>query len=90
MPWGDRAHRIASRLRAHRARRNLATNRPGGEALHRVYSDVRPSFAKGEEWGHFEFGSTLIVLLEPGALSLDSAPVGRPLRLGERIGGAKS
>ena len=41
---------------------------------------------KGEEWGHFEFGSTLVVVAAPGCLALESRPPGTPLRLGEEIG----
>ena len=42
--------------------------------------------AKGQEWGRFEFGSTLVMLATPGALSLEAATPGTPLRLGSRIG----
>jgi phosphatidylserine decarboxylase len=65
---------------------DLATNRRGATAEHRVYSQAPPRFAKGEEWGHFEFGSTLVLVLEPGLLRLDPEPVGTPVRLGTRIG----
>jgi len=42
--------------------------------------------AKGEEWGRFEFGSTLVLLAAPGVLELDVAPPDTVLRLGTRIG----
>lgn len=43
-------------------------------------------FAKGQEWGRFEFGSTLVVLAERGLVELDVQAAGTPLRLGRRIG----
>lgn len=42
--------------------------------------------ARGEEWGRFEFGSTLVLVAAPGVLALDCEPPGTPLRLGTRIG----
>jgi len=63
----------------------LSTNEGGGQAVWREYPDP-PRFAKGEEWGHFEFGSTLVLAAAPGALAIEAAPAGAPLRLGERIG----
>jgi phosphatidylserine decarboxylase len=62
----------------------LETNRRGAVALRRSYDDVR--LAKGEEWGRFEFGSTLVLLGEPGRVALEPRPAGAPLCLGERIG----
>lgn len=44
------------------------------------------AFARGQEWGRFEFGSTLVLVASPGALSLDAEAPGTPLRLGRRIG----
>jgi phosphatidylserine decarboxylase len=65
---------------------DLATNRRGAAAQHRTYTRDPRRFAKGEEWGHFEFGSTLVLVAEPNALHLEPRPVGTPVRLGERIG----
>jgi phosphatidylserine decarboxylase len=48
--------------------------------------DPRYSLAKGQEWGRFEFGSTLVLVATPGAVALDAAEPGSPLRLGTRIG----
>jgi phosphatidylserine decarboxylase len=62
----------------------LETNRPGASVQRRAYADVR--LAKGEEWGRFEFGSTLVLLAEPGRATLEPRPSGSRLRLGERIG----
>jgi hypothetical protein len=40
----------------------------------------------GEEWGRFEFGSTIVLVAAPGLLTLDVQPPGTPVRLGARIG----
>ena len=50
------------------------------------YGPSGPRLAKGEEWGRFEFGSTLVLLAAPDALALDAEPAGTLLRLGTRIG----
>ena len=44
------------------------------------------ALAKGQEWGHFEFGSSIVLLAAPGAVELAAAPSGTRLRLGTRIG----
>jgi phosphatidylserine decarboxylase len=41
---------------------------------------------KGQEWGRFEFGSTIVLLGTRGAFDLDIQPEGTPLKLGTRIG----
>jgi phosphatidylserine decarboxylase len=41
---------------------------------------------KGQEWGRFLFGSTIVLLATPGTLALQAQPEGSPLRLGRRIG----
>jgi phosphatidylserine decarboxylase len=64
---------------------DLATNRRGARAEERRYPDGIP-LAKGEEWGRFEFGSTIVLVAAPGAVALEGRPPGSPLRLGERIG----
>mgnify|MGYP002624120800 CR=1 FL=1 len=48
-----------------------------------------PEVAKGDELAYFEFGSTVVLLWERGALALraDLAP-GTPVRMGEKIGEA--
>ncbi len=48
--------------------------------------DRPPRLVKGQEFGRFEFGSTLVLAAAPGALELDPQPPGTPLRLGTRIG----
>jgi phosphatidylserine decarboxylase len=54
----------------------------------RRYEVVDPRFAlaKGQEWGRFEFGSTLVMVATPGAVTLDAQAPGTTLRLGRRIG----
>lgn len=64
---------------------DLETN-TGGGAVHRRYGALGPWLEKGEEWGRFEFGSTLVVVAAPGLVELDVRPPGSPLRLGRRIG----
>jgi phosphatidylserine decarboxylase len=61
------------------------TNVRGARAEERAYPGG-VTLAKGQEWGQFEFGSTLVLVAERGALQLDARPPGSPLRLGERIG----
>ncbi len=64
----------------------LQTNRPGAEPVDRRLGAQAPHFARGAEWGHFEFGSTIVLLVPPDRFGLDARPVGTPLRLGEAIG----
>ncbi len=63
---------------------DLETNR-GEKRADREYRPPR-DFARGEEWGRFEFGSTLVLVASPGALELEVAPPGTAVRLGRRIG----
>lgn len=65
---------------------DLRTNVAGRRDVeHRVY-DPPHELDAGQEWGRFEFGSTLVLVAERGALSLDVEPAGTPMRLGRRIG----
>ncbi len=64
---------------------DLRTNR-SGQRVDRVYAQAAPSFAKGDEWGRFEFGSTIVMIAAPGRMVLEYKPPGSRLRLGERIG----
>jgi phosphatidylserine decarboxylase len=63
----------------------LTTNTRGGRPPARSY-DPAPGLAKGAEWGRFEFGSTIVMIAARGLLTLDAAPPGTNVRLGERIG----
>lgn len=64
----------------------LRTNVAGATAVRRLLSRRAPHFERGQEWGHFEFGSTIVMLTPPGEIELDARPTGTPLRLGEKIG----
>jgi len=59
--------------------------RDGAPRTERHY-EPPPAFAKGAEWGRFEFGSTLVLVATPGWLALDAEAPGAPVRLGRRIG----
>ncbi len=65
---------------------DLTTNVAGAQPKLRRYADAPPRFEKAEQWGRFEFGSTLVLVARKGTLVLDEQPVGTPLRLGTRIG----
>lgn len=65
---------------------DLTTNRAGAVPTERRYGAAGACYAKGEEWGRFEFGSTLVLLLPKGVAALEVRPPATPLRLGERIG----
>jgi hypothetical protein len=58
--------------------------------VRRDFGDRAPTFARGEEWGHFEFGSTIVMLTPPGHFTIDPQPAGRALTLGEVIGRRRS
>jgi phosphatidylserine decarboxylase len=58
----------------------------GPDRIECRYDAGAPQLAKGEEWGRFEFGSTLVLVTAPDAFELEIAPAGTPLRLGTRIG----
>jgi len=65
----------------------LETNVRGGERAACVYQHGEVRLARGEEMGRFEFGSTIVVLAAKGGVVLDLQQSGRPVRMGERIGG---
>jgi phosphatidylserine decarboxylase len=65
---------------------DLRTNVSGARPERRDFGDRAPAFARGEEWGHFEFGSTIVMLTPPGHFTIDPQPAGRALTLGEVIG----
>jgi phosphatidylserine decarboxylase len=64
----------------------LATNRPGAVPVDRALGAAAKHFGRGAEWGHFEFGSTIVLLFPPGLCALEPKPPGTPVRLGEAIG----
>ena len=65
------------------------TTRAGGRPALRRYANA-PLLEKGARWGRFEFGSTLVLLATPDALTLEPEEPGRVLRLGRRIGTLRS
>ena len=64
---------------------SLRTNVPTGVPTLRSY-DPPIELLRGQEWGRFELGSTIVVLAAPGFVTLEIAEAGARLRLGERIG----
>lgn len=64
----------------------LCTNVANAMPVTRRLEPNPPAFARGEEWGHFEFGSTIVMLAPPGGPAIEPQPVGTPVRLGEAIG----
>lgn len=64
---------------------DLETNLRGAKRCDRVYAPPQV-LARGEEWGRFEFGSTLVLVAMPGTLELEIGELGEPVRLGRRLG----
>jgi len=51
------------------------------------YSDERVTLVKGEEMGRFNMGSTVILLMPPGALkSIENLGAGDAVKLGQKLG----
>ena len=65
---------------------SLASNLPRAAMEERIYGEEAPRLAKGEEWGRFEFGSTLVVVAGPGIVELERQEPGTSVRVGTRIG----
>lgn len=65
---------------------DLTTNLPRAGSTRRDYPPPGHPLAKGEEWGRFEFGSTIVLLATADTMRLDPEPPGTPLRFGRRIG----
>ena len=65
---------------------DLTTNSGRREPAERFYPPGAASFARGEEWGHFEFGSTIVLVAAPGVVRLEASSPGTLLRLRTRIG----
>lgn len=64
----------------------LTTNIAGGTASEREYSEREVPLARGEQWGRFEFGSTLVLVGTKESVALEPGQPGTPVRLGEAIG----
>lgn len=65
---------------------DLETNRPGRGGRSVDYPEPPPHLERGEEFGRFEFGSTLVLLAAPGLLRFDPGEAGRAVCLGRPIG----
>lgn len=64
----------------------VGTNVAGGKLEHRDLPQG-PNLVKGEELGRFEFGSTVILLFEPGKFELNpELEPGKSLQMGQAIG----
>ncbi len=63
----------------------VTTNVRRPQATVRRY-DPPIELERGQEWGRFLFGSTIVLLATKGAIDLDAEPLGSPLRLGSKIG----
>jgi phosphatidylserine decarboxylase len=59
-------------------------------SVERAYPGAGHAVVKGEEWGRFEFGSTLILVAAPGLVRFDAPAPGAALRLGTRIGSTRA
>jgi phosphatidylserine decarboxylase len=64
---------------------DLETNEGGGLRRER-YGEAGPMLSKGEEWGRFEFGSTIVLVSRRQKVRVKPRPAGESLRLGTRIG----
>ena len=65
---------------------DLHTNARRREVQRRTYDPPVPVRAGGP-LGHFEFGSTVIVVCSPDSGALDPLAVGQSVRMGQRVGG---
>ncbi len=64
----------------------VRTNEADASTYHRMLGERAPRFERGQEWGHFEFGSTIVMLAPAANVALEPRPPGTKLRLGEAIG----
>ena len=65
---------------------DLTTNVAGRRPERRDLEPDAAVFERGEEWGHFEFGSTIVMLTPERIGQIDPRPVGEALRLGQVVG----
>lgn len=64
---------------------DLTSNEIGRKRVEKNYDPPRP-IARGEDFGQFEFGSTLVCVATKGLCTWDVQPAGTPVVLGTRIG----
>jgi phosphatidylserine decarboxylase len=62
------------------------TTQSGRAPVEHRYTGAEAKLARGAEWGRFEFGSTLVLLVAAGTGALAPAEPGTPVRLGRGIG----
>jgi phosphatidylserine decarboxylase len=65
---------------------SLSSNLRGAAVQERIYAEEAPRLAKAEEWGRFEFGSTLVVIAARGFVQLGVHEPGTSVHMGARIG----
>ncbi len=65
---------------------SLSSNLPGAAVQERIYAENAPRLARAEEWGRFEFGSTLVVIAARGVAEFEVPASGTSVRMGARIG----
>lgn len=65
---------------------NLTTNVSNASFSRRSYVGQEAYFAKGDELGRFEFGSTIIMVVPKKFGALDSQAPGTPIKMGQKIG----
>lgn len=63
-----------------------AALRPSGERYRKELPGQGVAVARGDELGAFRLGSTVVMIFEPGKVSLDDLTVGRAVQFGEAIG----
>lgn len=64
----------------------VTTNAGIDSPIERLYAPPGHRLEKGQEWGRFEFGSTIVLVAAAGTMQLDRRDPGAELRLGTRIG----
>jgi len=66
--------------------KTLTSNEKGALPKRRYFGSKGHSFERGQEIGHFEFGSTIIMVIDKAGGSFDSKAVSSEVRMGEKIG----
>ena len=65
---------------------DLTSNTPGGQPRMEDWSHAPIHLKQGDYLGHFCFGSTLVVVMDPAMGTLSPQPMGDGLKLGDSIG----
>lgn len=61
---------------------DMTTNMREQKIIRKDYGQAGMCFEKGDKIGHFEFGSTIVMLSN---LTISSSPVGTPVQMGQKI-----